>query len=509
MVYPQNRTFLSPNDFPNYEGKSITFCITNECDLRCTYCYIHNKNSEMEMTFETAKEIIDTMYANPHLYFDDPLDEGNKKLPKGSTDRKVMQKLIFDFIGGEPFIRVELIDQISEYLLYKNYKEGFKYNFMLSFSTNGVTYRTEKVQDYIKKFQGMMSIGITIDGTRQMHDACRVFPEGHGSYDIVEKSVEQWLKDFPGSGTKVTIAPENLPFLSEALIHLWENIGIQFVPANVVFEEVWTDEHPPVFERELNKIKDFLLTGDNYKKYTTTLFDETIGKPIPPDDLTPPCGGNGAMLHWIYNGNFYNCIRYAPTSCKDGKGFPLGSLKSGWNMENYKCLCSMDRRTSSDDECFDCEVASGCSYCPGAQYDYYGDPNKRAKGICEMHKSRVKISNAFFEEAAKLQPDNECISIPASQCSELDMDDLHSLSNKMAQIKNLLKFIQKYPDLDMVEIMEKYQELRGEFSDKMAGIINLHLDEKQRDIYTLDISRNCFILSEVYNAQVQKEAVLN
>lgn len=37
----------------------------------------------------------------------------------------------------------------------------------MSISTNGILYSTEKVQKYIKKNAGKVSIGITIDGTKE------------------------------------------------------------------------------------------------------------------------------------------------------------------------------------------------------------------------------------------------------------------------------------------------------------------------------------------------------
>lgn len=511
MVFPGNKKYLNSDDFPNYEGKSITFCITNECNLRCTYCYIHNKNSEMDMTFETAKEIVDTMFANPTLYFDDSVDEKNKKLDKSDPNRTISKRLVFDFIGGEPFIRPELIDQISDYIKYKNIKEGYNFPFMFSFSTNGVTYLQDNVQDYIKKNKNFVSVGITIDGTKQMHDACRIFPEGEGSYDIVEKSVEKWLKDFPGSGTKVTIAPENLPYLSEALIHLWENVGIQFVPANVVFEDKWTDEHPPIFERELTKIKDFLLKDKNYTRFTTTLFDDSIGKPIPQSNLSAPCGGNGAMLHWMHDGSFYNCIRYAPTSCKDGKGYKLGDLKTGWDPKAHKCLCAMDRRTSSDDECFNCEVASGCSYCPGAQYDYFGNPDQRAKYICEMHKSRVKISNAFFEElheqAEEMDFGDDIIYM---NLSRRERDYIHDVSNQISHLKSFLALSGNYPDVDMEKVLAEYHEKYDDMNQFMTSVIEEYLEGLPAEEYVMDWARNYAIKKELFEAKIgSKQLVLN
>ena len=49
---------------PNH--KKIMLIITENCNLRCIYCYEKNKNGK-SMTFETAKEILDRAYADMDL----------------------------------------------------------------------------------------------------------------------------------------------------------------------------------------------------------------------------------------------------------------------------------------------------------------------------------------------------------------------------------------------------------------------------------------------------------
>lgn len=432
MINPKNGKYLTSEDFPTYEGRNITFCVTADCNLRCTYCYLHEKSSSHDMTFDTAKEIIDKMYDNPYDFFFDSL------VSSLSDETRVLAKrIVWDFIGGEPFLQIELIDQITEYIRKKNLFSKTVFPFMLSFSTNGINYSSEHIRQYVKKNISNLSIGITIDGTKDMHDSCRVFPNGQGSYDIVRNSISILMKDYENTThrmqTKVTIAPENIENLSNAIIHLW-NIGIVCVNANVVFEPVWKKGHEEIFERELLKLKDYLLQDNRYLRFYTSLFDENIGGPLSEDDLTPSCGGNGSMLFWMSDGTFYNCIRYAPHSMKDKKGFPLGSIQKGWNMENYKYLSSMDRRNVSDDECFYCSEARGCSYCPGQSLDTYGDPYKREKCICVLHKTRVKVSQSFFAALKQTPISNKAIYIN----SDDDMVAYHDNLNVVQQIEYLL-----------------------------------------------------------------------
>jgi uncharacterized protein len=487
MVNPLNGVYLTSIDFPEFQGKPITLCVTGDCNLRCTYCYIHHKSNDRDMTFETAKRIIDTMLEHPHEYFDDVRADENNGVSKISGKRKLKDQLTFEMIGGEPFIRTELNDRISKYILYKMLIDNHDFAIMFSFSTNGVNYTSPEVQEYINNYKEVLSIGVTIDGTKKMHDECRVFPEGNGSFEIVKKSVDLWMKQFPNFGTKITISHENLPYISEALIYLWTEVGIQHLPANVVFEDVWTDEDPEIFEEQLTIIANFLLKDENYKKYYTRLFSEGVGKKLDSDDLDPPCGGDGSMLFWMNDGSFYNCIRYAPFSCKTNNGYRLGHLDTGWDEKKIAFLEGMNRRTSSDDECFNCEIASECSYCPGAQFDYFGDPNKRAKFICKMHKARVKVNKYYFDELNKKSVKDYYVDLNNNP----KMEEFNNNYLRMSMIKCFIKVNKGEYDVDMNCLVKKMEKLFQRNIQLEIELRSEFLKEKDMN-FVFDPSRHVF-----------------
>lgn len=167
--------------------KSITFIVTKDCQLACKYCYLVGKNSKERMSWEIAKKAIDYITGNPAIFPED--------------------SVVWDFIGGEPFLEIDLIDRICDYLktqlFMKNHKWFNSYRF--NFSTNGINYDSDAVQKFIAKNRDHLSIGITIDGTKRKHDLNRIwkgqFPE-QGSYDDVVKNIPLWLSQFPGAATK-------------------------------------------------------------------------------------------------------------------------------------------------------------------------------------------------------------------------------------------------------------------------------------------------------------------
>lgn len=138
-------------------------------------------------------------------------------------------------------------------------------NIKLVLGTNGVNYSDESVQRLIQKNEGKISIGITIDGTKEKHDLQRVFPDGSGSYEVIHDNMKLWMSQFPAS-TKVTFASEDLKYLKKSIIHLW-NEGITSVAANVVYEDVWKTGDDLIFEKQLKELADYIIDNDLYDKY--------------------------------------------------------------------------------------------------------------------------------------------------------------------------------------------------------------------------------------------------
>ena len=49
-------------------AKTITFIVTEACQLRCGYCYIIGKNETNRMTFTVAKASVDYILRNRKLF---------------------------------------------------------------------------------------------------------------------------------------------------------------------------------------------------------------------------------------------------------------------------------------------------------------------------------------------------------------------------------------------------------------------------------------------------------
>ena len=363
-------------------AKNITFIVTKDCQLACKYCYLVGKNTHERMPWEVAKKAID--YILDH--------EGDF----------CEESVVWDFIGGEPFIEIDLIDKICDYIKVEMYRRGHHWfdSYRFSFSTNGINYADDKVQRFIAKNLTHLSIGITIDGTEMKHDLNRVYKQtGRGSYRDVVRNIPLWLSQFPGSGTKVTISSADIPYIKESVLHLY-SLGIHEVNINCVFEDVWAEGDDLKFEEQLTQLADAIIDGGYYRDYVCSFFSEMIGKPLDRvNDNNNWCGA-GRMLAVDAAGLFYPCTRFAKYSLRDKPALIIGNVTEGIDSDRLRPFLTLDRCTQSPAECIDCEVASGCAWCQGENYDAASTPTiwQRSTAICRMHKARVRANNYYWNK---------------------------------------------------------------------------------------------------------------
>ncbi len=363
-------------------SRNITFIVTKDCQLACKYCYLVGKNNKERMSFDVAKQAIDYILSH---------EEDFKE-----------ESVVWDFIGGEPFLEIELIDRICDYIKTNLFNRNHRWfnSYRFSFSTNGINYDEEKVQRFIEKNKSHLSIGITIDGTEIKHNLNRIYKHsGKGSYQDVVKNIPLWLKQFPGSATKVTVSSPDIPYIKESVLHLF-SLGIHEVNINCVFEDVWKEGDDILLERQLMELADEIIDKRLFERYACSFFMEHIGKPLDPIMDNQNWCGSGKMLSIDAEGNFYPCTRFAQYSLRTKKARVIGNIKDGIDKNKLRPYLSLDRKTQSTEECYDCEVASGCAWCQAENYDC-ADTNtiyQRSTAICKMHKARVRANNYYWNK---------------------------------------------------------------------------------------------------------------
>ncbi len=363
----------------------VTLCVTENCNLRCTYCYCLHKNNLRAMSEKTAYDCIDFILSDAFF--------------------QSFEGIIIDFIGGEPTLELDLIDKVCDYFLLKIYKENHKwfnmYRFMIG--SNGLLYNTKKMQNFIKKHQGHLYVGLSIDGNKEKHNISRIKIDGSGSYEDIIDNVKLWINQYNNAATKSTFSHEDLPFLKDSIVHLW-NLGIKYVHANIVYEDVWEKGDVEIFEEQLYMLADYIIENNLWNKKSVTFFSPETGLPISYEmDCFNACGA-GYSVAIDCDGNLFPCHRFFGFTQKNSDNlFTLGNIYTKLDLNKMRSFKALTQKVQLDDECNNCEVAGGCGWCSGHNYSELGTIYQRVKYKCEMHKAQVRVNKYLWSSYSRIK----------------------------------------------------------------------------------------------------------
>ena len=379
--------------------KDITFQVTDNCSMRCTYCYQHNKSNH-SMDFLTGKNFIDMLL------------DADEKSNTYITSTKAYACVI-DFIGGEPLLEIDLISQLSDYFINETFrrKHPWAARFMFSICTNGLAHFDPRVQKYLQKHNKHLSYTISIDGCKEVHDACRFDIAGNPTFDRCIAAAEDYINKFNnGIGSKITLSPDNLDYLVQG-VETFIKMGHTHIHMNCVFEDVWTIKDATKLYFKLKELSDLLI--DKYPTIEVSILTDPCGNPLPESNNKNWCGGTGSMIALDWQGNIFPCLRYMESSLNNlQQPFVIGNINDGINIldehrEKINCLKCITRKTLTDDECYNCPIAEGCGWCSAFAYEEFGTPNSRTKYHCLMHQAR-SLAVVYYQNKRGIKTKINC-----------------------------------------------------------------------------------------------------
>lgn len=368
---------------------ATTIQVTGDCNLACTYCYQQHKNHHV-IKIEDAKRFIDKLITNDQSFWRGYLDFESKGF-------------VLEFTGGECLMHYKIVIELIDYFkqqCYNLHKPWVYCNSYFNIGTNGTIYN-EEIADLIRRHPNKIFMSITVDGCKELHDQCRRFKNSNApSYDIVVNNLQKYRELVDINNTKITIAPENLPFLSDSIYNLYKILKYTDVHANCVFEDVWSNEDPTILYQQLVKVSDFCI--ENFEELPPFSFfnEQMFRKEYTFNSAW--CGGNGRMVFLQYDGRIYNCMRYGSATVGEEKSLPIGDIEHGiTNTDLIQRMKAVTRNSMWDDECKNCSVAKGCADCLAYCYEQNGEW-KKIKSICGMHKAR-SLANVYHWNRYYLQ----------------------------------------------------------------------------------------------------------
>lgn len=339
----------------------ITFHITEQCNMACTYCYEHKQNRIIE--FNTATKLIDEIikFKLGQETFLAPYFEQDRD---GNTNAEVL----LDFIGGEVTLYMNLVESITDYFFRecaKNHIVDWFYKTRITLETNGTTYFHNDVQHFINKYASKVDLPITIDGCKECHDRCRRYKDGSPTFDDVDKAVKQYIKDHDVPNSKMTFTPETIPYILDNCKYLY-SLGYERVRMNLDITKKISVADCIRYKNELIRVADWIL--DNKINFTITPFTYSYTS----KKEAASCGMTGNQIAVDVSGNLYNCFRFAESSMGD-KYRPIGNILNKTLDMNF--VNDFISRVSAHNHfiCQECPIKSICEECPADNYLINGD----------------------------------------------------------------------------------------------------------------------------------------
>lgn len=344
-------------DVRNEKKFVVMLAVTDSCNLNCTYCYEHNKSPKL-MTFETAKKIIDYHFSN-YEGFDG---------------------IEIDFFGGEPFLNFSLIKQCTAYIR-ENYD---RHKYVLFSPTNGTLVHGE-IQQWLKENSDIFVCGLSLDGTKEMHDVNRC-----QSFDKID--IDFFATVFPGQPVKMTVSEESLPYLSDGVIFCHSK-GFE-VDCNLAFGINWDNpRNSEVLERELYKLMTYYLEHPEIKPSSILAGDiEFLGYNGSKERFVRRwCGAGVDMKSYDTDGTGYMCQFFMPLSAGEEKA------KKSLDMH----ICHDVPLSLLDEKCQNCIVLDLCPTCYGSNYVATNNLYAKDVQLCKLQRITIKARSYF--KAMQLQ----------------------------------------------------------------------------------------------------------
>ena len=331
------------------DTKFVTLTLTNQCNLACSYCYEKSKN-EKAMSFETAVAILES-----ELNSDDPCSF-----------------LQIELFGGEPFLEFNKIRRIVSYLR----SHHFKKEYLLTITTNGTLVHGE-IQDWLVANKDIVSCGLSLDGTRDMHNINR-----SGSFDKID--LDFFSKNYSDRPIKMTVSKQTLGSLCEGVIFCHSKGFSVF--CNLAYGEKWDENDNDILARELRKLIDFYLNHPGIVP-CSMLFDKFSQILVEGDTIKPWCSAGTKTTAYSCDGTKYPCQYFMPLSG--------GSEDSIPELKQVIPIADLDQK------CRDCAVLRACPTCYGYNYQTNGDIHHRDEYICAMTKTIIKARSYLVAELWK------------------------------------------------------------------------------------------------------------
>ena len=344
----------------------FTIFVTQECNLRCTYCYIEKRPATISLT--TARSVVDFIFNRSVLSAED-IDIG--------------------FFGGEPLMKLDLIKKITELIYAHPLYDEERVN--LSIVTNGTIF-SKKLAEFVKK--NSISLGISCDGPPHIHDKFRLSKSGRKTSHRVERNIVRANIELGGVMVNAVYHPDTFLQLPET-VEYFRSLGTRQIYLSPDYSANWKMEHAMVLTDIYDRI------GELYVKYYAegqpvfiSILDSKIAVILrggyAPQDR---CSMGHGEFAFTPTGDVYPCERLVGNGENE---HCIGNVIDG--LEPSVMQCHKIPGGELNAECMECGIKDYCmNWCGCSNFMASGYYNRVSPFLCASERAAIQTSYKVFQ----------------------------------------------------------------------------------------------------------------
>lgn len=362
----------------------LVLFITQECNLRCYYCFVRAKGEmrEKHMSMETACAAVNLLFA----------ESGQER------------DLSISFYGGEPLLRLDLLRELVPWIQSRGRELNKNVSFTLT--TNGVLL-TDEALAFLR--DNHIAAAISLDGDRETHDHNRVFADGGGSFQQVFSGWKKLREQDKKTGVVAVSRDFSRPlaevgqFLLEAgvgsiIINPALNSAGEFI---MELPEGSGEDAVELFGQELEAMAAAFLESGALSGEVMPLAFLGIIKWLETKEKPPAgCGAASKRIAVDADGNILPCDAFLGE-----KDFYMGHVVTGPDFrlrEVFNVQPLLERET-----CRTCWGRNFCNGgCPGFSFKRHGDLNTPVEQQCRLLKAQFEIAMAVYSQLKKIRKEH-------------------------------------------------------------------------------------------------------
>ncbi len=356
--------------------KSMCLMVAHDCNLRCGYCFAgtgeYGGKREL-MSREVGEAAVE--YIIEH-----------------SRGRKHCE---IDFFGGEPLVNLPVVRHVTEYVRRREKETGKV--FKLTLTTNGLSLH-EEVRNWLN--ENHVSLVLSLDGRREIHDRMRPDAGGNGTYDRVLKNFKAMVESREGKDyyLRGTYTKYNLDFTADVLSMADEGFDILSVEPVVAKDAPYAIEEedlPRVYEEYDRLTEAYLERYHAGKGFFFFHFNMDLSNGPCVAKRLSGCGAGHEYYAVAANGDLYPCHQFVGR-----EGYRLGSVFEGvTNKELPRYF--RESHVLNKPKCHDCWARFFCSGGCHANADlFHGDIREPYEVGCAIQKKRLECAIRVQAELA-------------------------------------------------------------------------------------------------------------